>query len=68
MLANDEIPIRLTVLEWNQAILILQDGPYRVVRPLLDKINEQAARAEAAAAAPPLPAATNGGESYVQNR
>jgi hypothetical protein len=67
MIASDEVSIVLTVLEWNQAILILQDGPYRVVRPLLDKINDQAARAEAAAAAAPLPAA-NGGEAYVQDR
>jgi hypothetical protein len=66
MLANDEVSITMTVIEWNQAILILQDGPYRVVRPILDKINDQAARAEAAASLP-IPA-TNGGESYVPNR
>jgi hypothetical protein len=40
--ATDEITVRMTAAEWNQAMAILAEGPYRIVAPLLTKIQQQA--------------------------
>jgi hypothetical protein len=42
MEATDEITVCLTAAEWNQTMAILAEGPYRVVAPLLAKIQKQA--------------------------
>lgn len=49
---TDELTMRFTASEWNQVIAQLQEGPYRLVAPLINKINMQAAQQEAANAAP----------------
>ena len=43
---NDELVMRFTASEWNQVINQLQEGPYRIVAPLISKINIQAAQQE----------------------
>lgn len=40
-MANDKIVVELTAEEWNQVMVILQGGVYRVVAPLLQKISQQ---------------------------
>jgi hypothetical protein len=65
---TDELNLNFTVAEWNQIIAQLQEGVYRIVAPLINKINVQAAQHEqrqkdlAAPGPPPFPAAgyTNG--------
>jgi hypothetical protein len=42
MQAADLIQVEMTAGEWNQAMAVLAEGPYRVVAPLLAKIREQA--------------------------
>ena len=37
----DPIKIELTTDEWGQVMIVLQGGIYRVVAPLLQKINNQ---------------------------
>lgn len=37
----DEIKIGMTADEWGQVMMVLQSGVYRVVAPLLQKINNQ---------------------------
>lgn len=37
----DMIKIDLTADEWGQVMMVLQSGVYRVVAPLLQKINNQ---------------------------
>lgn len=46
---SDELTMRFTASEWNQVIAQLQEGPYRLVAPLINKINIQAAQQEQAA-------------------
>jgi hypothetical protein len=36
------ISIQLTAAEWNQVTAILQEGPFRIVAPLIGKIHAQA--------------------------
>jgi hypothetical protein len=48
---TDELAISLTIAEWNQILQILGEVPYRVVAPLIGKINEQAKAATMPAAA-----------------
>lgn len=43
---TDELPIRLTVLEWNQIITALGEEKQRIANPLINKINQQAAQLE----------------------
>lgn len=43
---NDELELRFTVSEWNQIIAQLQEGPYKITAPLINKINLQAAKHE----------------------
>lgn len=43
---NDELTMAFTVTEWNQVIGQLQEGPYKIVAPLINKINLQAAKHE----------------------
>jgi hypothetical protein len=43
---NDELEMRFAVTEWNQIIAQLQEGPYKTVAPLINKINLQAAQHE----------------------
>lgn len=43
---TDELEMRFTVTEWNQVIAQLQEGPYKIVAPLINKINLQAAKHE----------------------
>jgi hypothetical protein len=45
---TDEITLRLTVTEWNQIIAQLHEGTYKVMAPLINKINVQAAQHEKA--------------------
>lgn len=53
---NDELTMRFTVVEWNQVIAQLQEGPYKITAPLINKINLQAAKHEQdAAKAQPQP-------------
>jgi hypothetical protein len=47
---NDELTMRFTVNEWNQVIAQLQEGPYKITAPLINKINLQAAQHERQAA------------------
>ena len=49
---GDELTMRFTASEWNQVIAQLQEGPYRIVAPLINKINLQAVQQEQAANAP----------------
>jgi hypothetical protein len=60
---NPEMPlaVTLTAAEWNQALAILSEAPYRVVATIIGKITEQAS---AAAAPPPVP---NGSAVHVPN-
>lgn len=37
----DEIKVEMTADEWGQVMMVLQSGVYRVVAPLLQKINTQ---------------------------
>lgn len=46
---TDELTMRFTAAEWNEVIAQLQEGPYRRVAPLINKINIQAAQQEQAA-------------------
>jgi len=55
--ANDSITIRLTAGEWNNVIAVLTDGPFRVVRPLIESITAQALAQEITADARGQPAA-----------
>lgn len=48
---NDELEMRFAVSEWNQIIAQLQEGPYKTVAPLINKINLQAAQHEQQSAA-----------------
>lgn len=43
---NDELTMVFTVSEWNQVISQLQEGPYKITAPLINKINLQAAKHE----------------------
>lgn len=43
---NAPLDITLTAGEWNQVIDTLTAGPYKVVAPLIQKIVEQAQKAE----------------------
>lgn len=43
---TDELEMRFAVSEWNQIIAQLQEGPYKTVAPLINKINLQAAKHE----------------------
>jgi hypothetical protein len=40
---DEELTMHLTVVEWNQIIAELQNSPYRIAFPLINKINQQAA-------------------------
>ena len=51
--ATDELTMTFTVVEWNQVIAQLQEGPYRITAPLINKINIQAAQHEQASRTPP---------------
>lgn len=37
----DEVKVEMTTEEWGQVMMVLQSGVYRVVAPLLMKINNQ---------------------------
>lgn len=39
----EDVAICLSPFEWNQVVGVLGEGPYRIVRPLIDKIVAQAA-------------------------
>jgi len=56
--AATPISVTLTALEWNQVLSVVQEGPYRVVAPLIGKISEQAQ-----AGAGLAPARSNGAET-----
>lgn len=56
---TDELTMRLTVAEWNQVIAQLNEGPYKIVAPLIQKINVQAAQHEQRSQQP-QPSFTNG--------
>jgi hypothetical protein len=45
---NDQISVALTASEWNQVLAVLAEGPFKVVMPLITKINEQAMRQDGA--------------------
>lgn len=47
---TDELDMRFTVTEWNAIIAQLQEGPYKITAPLINKINMQAAKHEQEAA------------------
>lgn len=64
---NDELTMRLTVNEWNQVIAVLNDGQYKIVAPLINKINVQAAQQERQAATLP-PGFTNGEDQEAQTQ
>ena len=49
---SDELTMRFTVVEWNQVIAQLQEGPYKITAPLINKINLQAAQHEREAQQP----------------
>lgn len=51
---NPETPlaVTLTAAEWNQALAILSEAPYRTVATLIGKISGQASTAAAVAASP----------------
>lgn len=51
--AADELTVTMTAAEWNQTMAILGEGPYRLVAPLLAKIQQQA-MAQDKSAAPPV--------------
>jgi hypothetical protein len=52
---TDELTMRFTVSEWNAVLGQLQEGPWKIVAPLINKINIQAAQQETAQAQPPKP-------------
>lgn len=60
---TDELDMRFTVAEWNQIIAQLQEGPYKITAPLINKINMQAAKHEQESAKPQAQQA--GDISYV---
>jgi hypothetical protein len=39
--ATDKIPVTLEAGQWNQVLLILAEGPFRVVAPLIEEIRSQ---------------------------
>lgn len=43
---SDELVMRFTASEWNQIIGQLQEGPYKIVAPLISKMNIQAVQQE----------------------
>lgn len=43
---SDELVMRFTASEWNQIIGQLQEGPYKIVAPLISKMNVQAVQQE----------------------
>jgi hypothetical protein len=49
MQGTDPIAVEMTAAEWNQVMAVLADGPYRIVAPLLAKIQEQALAKDATA-------------------
>lgn len=49
---TDELTLRFTVTEINQIMAQLQEGPWKLVHPLITKINVQAAQQESQAAVP----------------
>jgi hypothetical protein len=59
---NDELTMRFTVSEWNQVLAQLQEGPWKIVAPLINKINVQAAQHEKQSAG----GYTNGGMQTPQ--
>jgi hypothetical protein len=56
MLPTDDVSVQMTAAEWNQVITILAEGPFRVVAPLIVKIQNHF-RPDGAA---PLPTAADG--------
>jgi hypothetical protein len=58
------ISITLQAQEWNNVIAVLNDGPHRIVRQLIDKISEQAQAAAGQTGTQPL---ANGAASHVSN-
>lgn len=48
---TDQITVTLTATEWNQVLAQLAEGPFRIVAPLLGKIQQQAT-AQGGAAVP----------------
>jgi hypothetical protein len=62
---NAPISITLEAQEWNAVIGLLQEGPYRLVAPLIAKLGNQAqvaAQALAAQIGPPLNGAVPNGQ------
>lgn len=45
---TDELTMTFTVVEWNQVLDQLRQGPYMIVSPLINKISIQAAQHEQA--------------------
>ena len=45
---TDELTLKFTVAEWNLVIAQLNEGPYKTVAPLIQKIQMQAAQHEKA--------------------
>ena len=45
---TDELTLKLTVAEWNQVIAQLNEGPYKTVAPIIQKVQMQAAQHEKA--------------------
>jgi len=43
---TDELSLKFTVTEWNQILAQLQEGPWKIVAPIINKINLQAAQQE----------------------
>ena len=39
---TDELTLKLTVAEWNQVIAQLNEGPYKTVAPIIQKVQMQA--------------------------
>jgi hypothetical protein len=39
---NESIAVTMTAAEWNQVLAALAEGPFKIVMPLIQKINEQA--------------------------
>jgi hypothetical protein len=52
---TDELVMRLTVNEWNQVLSQLQEGPWKIVHPLIGKMQAQAQQQQLQAAAQPNP-------------
>jgi hypothetical protein len=51
------VKVELPVAEWNQVIGLLAEHPFRIVAPLIGKIQSQAQAAVLAAQRPPAPPA-----------